>query len=1704
MKYTKKLCFLAVSTVASFAAFGLTDVYWIGGASGDWNNAVNWSSAAVPNSADCHVLVTNEVPVTISLGSSNFIIGGLSFSGANHVISGAAANSGLLVFSGGESLPDVPSIDVPGGLTATVNAMRTSWAGKIGLSKTGGGVLVVPGYCGSGGKFSVFEVAGGIVSNTYNEAGANVIDFGRAVVRSGAVMVVSGLNKVADSAIIHLEEGAIFDNNNQRDGLGGFTGQGVVTNLNAYTSSYWNGGPFDFAGRVYGFVTLAPNANQVVGDEGYLRVGAEDTLANAEIEINPVGNYTNIVRFAPGVGSFSIYQLDFKQLLPVVLEDTDGEPITLTAGFGANYKNAAFVGCGNFIKSNSNTWILTNDLFAATGMLGVKAGILEAGTGAEGFDAVLDNISRLDVGSGATFKLKNFADTAWDVPVTGSGTVSPAGPGVWTLNDFSLTNGSLAIVAPATELVLAGGVATNVIYTIGPTTFKTTITGGDYSFADSKSALFNASGNRTFEQTGGSVRCCLQAYGSSCLSDIFYTISGGRMVSTASPTVGQYPQGIGMDISGDAHVELRNASSWQHRFVSGSASHTIRISDNAYLCIDDMRIIGEAGATGTGVMELNGGMMEAASFSGPVSGSISAPAEGKIIFNGGVLRAAGTINLTWWSSYYDPDDRVKAYIGSGGAFIDVASANFDRLLTINWPFVTGVENGTDGGFVKLGRGRLRLSRPYAGTGVFEVREGRFEVGSDMGTTPFGTAGMRIGSGEMYFYSPGSYSVAAAAGASLSYTNCATLRLAGNVALTVGPSGAAADSAVSRCGHGVLGIMPAAADATLGGNATLTVNGGMATDASTGILCQPVFERRYLSGAVNPYRMRFLTCDGNGALTPAAAVEFNPASSDSSTVAQITTAAVTVSEDTSVGALDVELSPKGVGLTIASGKTLRIGSGSAGSVAPLLLNSVNASYGANNAAGVAGGTIDFGEAEGVIVLNGHTGIWYLPTIDSALAGSGGITFAAPTLFAMDTYRGMVALTKAGTYTGGTWIENAHVSARAVGCLGSGTVHVSGGDLDGGMLEIDSKYNGSTFANAIEISGRGPVYKASDTLSLGALAVRKGVTLSGGVKLVADATIATSSRGGLSAAVFSAPITGPGRLTATGTNPIRFTAANTYAGGTLITNGVVEVADGGSLGTGPVAICPNSTLRCLNTTPLVVANAISGEGRIEMNGAAVTLQNASAFSGAVVGDGSATGDDGYVKSGDGTVSFTNSLDYTGATLVEGGTLRLGQAPFDVPPAAESMAFRLDASAGDTVTEEGGVVTEWADADGRDVSFSTSGVAANGPTLTPSALADKPVMTFDGTSQRRLVAAAALPSLQTVFFVNRISPGTHPNPSGWGNMGIFGKVAEDFGLRFLGQTTAKADTMFQDGLLYVDGVSNMTIGDLFDQQAVPNNKFYLLEAVAAKAVQDVRFAIGDYQGSLKRSFYGDIAEVIAYDRCLTDEERIAAERYLQNKWGLKEGLANDVFTNVLPVATALTVADGATLDLAGGYQEVASLSGAGTVANSASSRATLRISSGTSEFSGLFEGDIYLEVAAGATLDLCGGTIAVGGVGGSGRICNGTVVVTGEIQPGGRGAVGTLTFETAPVVAAGTTLVVDGDGGGGVDKLVVEGAFDMAGLSLSVPAKKSVAPGDHVVVESGEALSGEFYATDLPGGGRWGVGYTARAAVLSRKAGLIMIMR
>ena len=173
-----------------------------------------------------------------------------------------------------------------------------------------------------------------------------------------------------------------------------------------------------------------------------------------------------------------------------------------------------------------------------------------------------------------------------------------------------------------------------------------------------------------------------------------------------------------------------------------------------------------------------------------------------------------------------------------------------------------------------------------------------------------------------------------------------------------------------------------------------------------------------------------------------------------------------------------------------------------------------------------------------------------------------------------------------------------------------------------------------------------------------------------------------------------------------------------------------------------------------------------------------------------------------------------------------------------------------------------------------------------------------------------------------------------------------------------------------------------------------------------------MGDYWGTTAhyRSYYGDIAEVLVYDRHLEDAERQAVEAYLGAKWGIAVSPVG-VATNVLPVATDVTVADGAALDLAGRVQTVASIAGAGAVTNSSLSQATLALGA-LDGFAGTLSGNVRLEVtgtttlsadatidpgidlhlAPGAILDLNGRTITVRNASGSGFVRNGTLVVTG----------------------------------------------------------------------------------------------------------------
>ncbi|EEU8428886.1 autotransporter outer membrane beta-barrel domain-containing protein [Salmonella enterica] len=212
-----------------------------------------------------------------------------------------------------------------------------------------------------------------------------------------------------------------------------------------------------------------------------------------------------------------------------------------------------------------------------------------------------------------------------------------------------------------------------------------------------------------------------------------------------------------------------------------------------------------------------------------------------------------------------------------------------------------------------------------------------------------------------------------------------------------------------------------------------------------------------------------------------------------------------------------------------------------------------------------------------------------------------------------------LTLSGTnsYTGGTLISGGTLVATNVEALGTGDV------TDNAVLELNT---GGDFIN--NIGGTGRVEKSGDdTLTLSGSNSYTGGTLISSGTLVAtnvdalgsgdvtdNATLELNTGG-----TFDNAISGSGQVVKSGDDVLTLSGANSYSGGTLISDGTLVANDVNALGSGDVT--DNATLE-LNTGG-DFDNAISGSGKVE-------------------------------KSGDGTLTLSGSNTYTGGTTISGGTL------------------------------------------------------------------------------------------------------------------------------------------------------------------------------------------------------------------------------------------------------------------------------------------------------------------------------------------------------------------------------------------------------------------------------------------------------------------
>ncbi|EEM8426676.1 autotransporter outer membrane beta-barrel domain-containing protein [Salmonella enterica subsp. enterica serovar Essen] len=204
-----------------------------------------------------------------------------------------------------------------------------------------------------------------------------------------------------------------------------------------------------------------------------------------------------------------------------------------------------------------------------------------------------------------------------------------------------------------------------------------------------------------------------------------------------------------------------------------------------------------------------------------------------------------------------------------------------------------------------------------------------------------------------------------------------------------------------------------------------------------------------------------------------------------------------------------------------------------------------------------------------------------------------------------------------------------------------------------------------------------YTGGTTISGGTL-VATNVEALGSGDVTDDATLELNTGG-----TFDNAISGSGQVVKSGDDVLTLSGANSYSGGTLISDGTLVASNVEALGTGDVT--DNATLE-LNTGG-TFDNAISGSGQVVKSGdETLTLSGSNTYTGGTLisggtlvasnvealGSGDVTNDavlelntggdftnnisgsGQVVKSGDETLMLSGANSYTGGTLISGGTL------------------------------------------------------------------------------------------------------------------------------------------------------------------------------------------------------------------------------------------------------------------------------------------------------------------------------------------------------------------------------------------------------------------------------------------------------------------
>ena len=316
-------------------------------------------------------------------------------------------------------------------------------------------------------------------------------------------------------------------------------------------------------------------------------------------------------------------------------------------------------------------------------------------------------------------------------------------------------------------------------------------------------------------------------------------------------------------------------------------------------------------------------------------------------------------------------------------------------------------------------------------------------------------------------------------------------------------------------------------------------------------------------------------------------------------------------------------------------------------------------------------------------------------------------------------GGVTLGGAGTWD--TTLTNWWDGAANVAWLGTTDTAVFGGSA-GGAVVINTGSGISAGGLTFNTTG----YTVSGNVAADVL------TLAGGTP-----TVTVS---GANTATISAFIAGTAGFTKSGTGTLVLDGANTYSGGTSVTDGQLTLTGSGTLGSTANALTVNGATAILNlgsTSQTAAGVSLKGGGTI--NGGTLTGTSFAVENGTVTSILAGTA--ALTKTTAGLVTLSGVNTFTGAVAINGGALSIGA---DTGLGAAANAVTID---GGTLQSTGAAVTS-----ARTVTLGAGGgtidvTGANALTLSTALVANANALTKSGNGTLTLSAASTRTGSTTV---------------------------------------------------------------------------------------------------------------------------------------------------------------------------------------------------------------------------------------------------------------------------------------------------------------------------------------------------------------------